>query len=157
MAKTVILATLFATIIFTAFALYTIKKGREYNPASVEINGHIVYVEVANSTTSRAKGLMYKDYLGPEEGMFFVFPTEDKHRFWMANTYIPLDIIWISSDNRIVHIEENVPSCDKTGKLQALCITYKPDKNAKFVLEVNAGWSQEKGISLGDVVKMISE
>lgn len=155
MAKQIIIAISIITIIFAALSYRTIKKKEEFTPASIIINGHTVEVEVANSTATRAKGMMYRDSLGAEEGMFFVFPNEGKHRFWMANTYVPLDIIWISKDKVIVDIAENAEPCDKTGKLQSLCTLYKPSDNAKYVLEVNAGWTTEKQVTIGDSIELI--
>lgn len=155
MAKQIFIATAIATTILAALTYRTLKKDEKYSPASVQINGHTVKVELANSPATRAKGMMYRDDLGAEEGMFFIFSTEGKHRFWMANTYIPLDIIWISKNNKIVDIKENAEPCSKTGKLQSLCTLYKPAYNAKYVLEVNAGWVAEKQISIGDDIEFI--
>ncbi len=106
----------------------------------IKIGEKEVFVEIADTPAKRAKGLMFRKSLDENEGMFFIFENEGYHSFWMANTYIPLDIIWFDSDMNIVHIERNVPTCTETGNLRALCKSYRPGKKAKYVLEVNAGW-----------------
>ncbi len=117
--------------------------------SGVKIGEAFVKVEIADTVAKRAKGLMFRKSLSENEGMLFIFPLEGKHTFWMANTYIPLDIIWISSDMKVVHIEENVPPCTETGSLQALCKLYRPGEDAKYVLEVKAGWVGKKAVATG--------
>lgn len=152
MFKPALAALVAATLLFAVFAIYVFRKNKKHEYTSVTINEHVINVEVANSPTTRAKGLMYKEKMPEDSGMLFIFPSEGKHRFWMANTYIYLDIIWISADKTIVHVEENLPPCTKTGKLQSLCTTYKSAVNAKYVLEVNAGWVAENSVVIGNKV-----
>ena len=146
MSKPVLAGLVATTLLFAIFAIYILKKSRENKYTSVTINGHTINVELANSPVTRAKGLMYKKEMPEDNGMLFIFPSEGKHRFWMANTYIPLDIIWISADKKIVHIEENLPPCTETGGLHSLCTIYKSEENAKYVLETNAGWAAKNGV-----------
>ena len=126
--------------------------GNIENISAVKIGNAIVQVELADTVIKRTKGLMFRKSLGENEGMLFIFPSKGKHTFWMANTYIPLDIIWIGADMKIVHIEENVPPCTETGKLQAMCRVYRPDDTAKYVLEVNGGWSEKHKVENGVLV-----
>jgi uncharacterized membrane protein (UPF0127 family) len=88
-------------------------------------------VEIAQTPEEKMKGLMYRTSLSDDEGMLFVFPQEDFHTFWMKNTFIPLDIIWIDKDFRIVDIQTHTP-CTKN------CPYATPKAKAKYVLEVNA-------------------
>jgi len=155
--KTIYLAIIVAIVLFMGFVIYMFKREREYSPAAVKIGNITIDVEVANSPTKRARGLMNRENLEENAGMLFVFPTESKHRFWMANTLIPLDMIWISLDHEIVFIEQNVPPCTETGNIQALCKTYKPDSKAKFVLEVNGGWVEKNKVSVGQIVDLIEK
>ncbi len=104
-------------------------------------------VEIADSAEERAKGLMYREALDEGKGMLFVYPEEGIYNFWMKNTLIPLDMIWISSDRRIVHIEEAVP-CKEDP-----CYVYQPAKKALFVLEINGGLAEKLGIDEGDMVE----
>jgi uncharacterized membrane protein (UPF0127 family) len=100
--------------------------------------------EIADSPKERAKGLMFREKLEEDKGMLFVYPEERTYNFWMKNTLIPLDIIWISADKRIVHIEEAMP-CEEEP-----CKIYSPEKEAQFILEIKGGMAEKKGIEIGD-------
>jgi uncharacterized membrane protein (UPF0127 family) len=107
-----------------------------------------VVVELADTGALRTHGLMFRESLAWDRGMLFVFEQEDVHSFWMKNTRIPLDMIWIGADKRVVSIRERVPSC-----VTSACQTYSPAAKALYVLEVNAGWVARNGIRVGDAVK----
>lgn len=125
-------------------------------PKMVKFGNSIVNVKVAHTSKQRAKGLMYTESMKEDDGMLFIFPYERQHTFWMANTYIPLDIIWINENMEIVHIEENVPSCTQPIKLQNLCKIYKPEAPAKYVVETNAGWTAENSITTDTPVEFMN-
>ena len=80
------------------------------------------------------------------EAMLFVFPEEGEYPFWMKNTLIPLDIIWINQEKEVVFIGENLQPC----KEEYFCPLVRPDKNAKYVLEVNKGIVEKIGLEVGD-------
>ncbi len=122
----------------------------------VEIGEKQVNVEVARTPAQRAKGLMFRTSLPENEGMLFIFDSPAKHSFWMANTKIPLDIIWIDSEGKIVDISKNTPPCTETGNMQAMCKTYKPKGSALYVLEVNGGWTEKHNITVDDFVNFKS-
>lgn len=122
----------------------------------IKIANTVINAEVAITEAQRAKGLMGRESLDENKGMLFVFPKEGKHTFWMANTKIALDIIWIDSSYNIVYINENTPPCTKTGNLKSYCTTYKPNKNAKYVLEVNAGFVKRYNISANQKINIIN-
>ena len=124
-------------------------------PKEVKLGNSIINVKVAHTAKQRAKGLMYTENLGENEGMLFMFPSEAKHTFWMANTYLSLDIIWINENMEIVHIAENVPSCTQPIKLQNLCKIYKPTAPAKYVVETNAGWTARNSITASTPIEFI--
>lgn len=105
-------------------------------------------VEVADNPREIVTGLMNREYLERDKGMLFVFDHEDEHGFWMKNMKIPLDIIWINSKGEVVFISKEIQPCIDT------CPTIKPDKKAKYVLEVNGGLSDEMGLSLGDEIQI---
>jgi uncharacterized membrane protein (UPF0127 family) len=88
---------------------------------------------------------MYRESLGRNEGMLFVFEQSGFYPFWMKNTLIPLDIIWIDEDWRIVSIAESVPPCRAEP-----CPTYPPAAQARYVVEVNAGFARRHGVARGD-------
>tara|TARA_Y100000310_G_C20577508_1_gene761182 strand:- start:471 stop:902 length:432 start_codon:yes stop_codon:yes gene_type:complete len=104
-------------------------------------------VELAVSESERAKGLMFREHLGEDEGMLFIFPESGVHNFWMKNTLISLDIIWISDDKEVVHIEREVPIC-----MEDVCPSYGSGELSLYVLEINSGKSL--GIEVGDSVEL---
>ncbi|MBI4163156.1 MAG: DUF192 domain-containing protein [Candidatus Aenigmarchaeota archaeon] len=111
----------------------------------VVIGGTEVFVETADSPAEWEKGLMNRASLGENNGMLFVFPDEQQRSFWMKNTLIPLDIIFISSDLTIVDIKRNFQPCRSF-----FCETYKSKQQAKYVLEVNADFAGIHNIKIGD-------
>lgn len=98
--------------------------------------GVTIKAELADTTLKRATGLMFRDSLPPNYGMLFVFTEEQEWAFWMKNTRIPLDIIWMDKRKTIIHVERNVPVCTRTDDS---CPNYQPSSPAMFVLELSAG------------------
>ena len=117
---------------------------------SVCIKGHCFLVQVAQTNAQREKGLMNRTQLDKDKGMLFIFSKESIYPFWMKNTLIPLDMIWISSDRKIVFIANDVQPC-KT----LICPQQNPATAAKYVLEVNAGISDQAGFKIGDQVDIV--
>ena len=107
-----------------------------------------VNVEIADAAGERGKGLMFREGLGGDEGMLFIFEDSRERNFWMKNTLIPLDIVFISEDFEILNIEEAEP-CENE-----LCEIYSSDGSAKYVLEVNQGYSKKNNIKAGDNIKI---
>ena len=103
-----------------------------------------VQVEVARRPAERNLGLMYRKSLGKNKGMLFIFDEEKKQTFVMKNTYIPLDMIFISRDMRIEGWVENA---------QPLSQQHSIDKPSQYVLEVNAFVCKDQGIATGDEVR----
>ncbi len=102
-------------------------------------------VEVASNPTERDQGLMYRSQMDEEKGMIFIFDKEDMQAFWMKNTFIPLDIIFIDSKGVINTIHKNtVPYSEKS----------LPSKlKSQFVVEVNGGYCDMHGIKEGDLIE----
>lgn len=103
-----------------------------------------INAEIADDNSERAKGLMFRKKLSENEGMLFVFDEERHQAFWMKNTLIPLDIIFIDENFEIVDIKYAVP-CS-----QDPCTIYNSAQPAKYVLEVNGNFTAKKGIRAGD-------
>ncbi|MBD3247940.1 hypothetical protein GF382_01460 [Candidatus Falkowbacteria bacterium] len=100
----------------------------------VKIGGKEIKIEIADTPAKRKKGLSLRLKLCPDCGMLFVFEKEDRHTFWMKDTFIPLDMIFIDKNKRIVDIKKAEP-CEK-GKD---CTLYQPSENCLYVLELNPG------------------
>ncbi len=111
----------------------------------VEVKGQRFHVEVAADDEARARGLMFRDSLAANRGMFFVFRREEPRAFWMMNTRIPLDIIYLDSNLRVVSIVENARPCRRTP-----CPSYPSRAPARFVLELNAGQVAALDLVIGD-------
>jgi len=139
-----------AALLLSVILVYFVRSKYSYQTTTVVIKNTTIYVEVAKTETQRAKGLMFRKHLDSDKGMLFVFPKEARHAFWMVNTKIPLDIIWLDSSKKIIYLSKNTPSCTQTGRLQSLCKIYRPDSKAKYVLEVNAGFADNYNIAVGD-------
>ncbi len=104
------------------------------------------FIEIADTSEERALGLMGRESLSANQGMLFVFESESIHGFWMKNTLISLDAIWINAQNQVVDVKTMVP-CEKDP-----CHVYNPNGSSLFVLEINAGLANEYTIQPGDVV-----
>ncbi|MFW5815586.1 MAG: DUF192 domain-containing protein [Wenzhouxiangella sp.] len=111
----------------------------------VEVNGERFWVEVAADDSSRAMGLMFRDELADDRGMFFLFRREAPRSFWMMNTRIPLDIIYLDRELRVVSIVANARPCRRSP-----CPSYPSRGPAQFVLELNAGRAAALGLEPGD-------
>ncbi|MGH9462354.1 MAG: DUF192 domain-containing protein, partial [Vicinamibacteria bacterium] len=86
--------------------------------------------------------------LPANRGMLFVFPEPSFHDFWMKNCRFPIDIIWLSAEKRIVHIERAVPPCNEDP-----CPTYGSLRKAQYVIEVVAELSSREKLRLGDPIQ----
>jgi uncharacterized membrane protein (UPF0127 family) len=101
-------------------------------------------VELARTEAERAQGLMYRQQLAPDAGMLFLFEESSPLTFWMKNTFIPLDMIFIGSDRRIVGIVQNAEPRTLSGR--------HVDGSSQYVLEIGGGVSAKLGIAAGDEV-----
>lgn len=118
-------------------------------------NGYTEFkVEIADDPNERSRGLMDRNSMKDDEGMFFVFEKSDYVNFWMKNTLIPLDMIFIDEHHKIAHIANDVKPCPK-GVLN--CQLYPSELPVKYVLEINAGLSKKHGFKNGDSVNLIND
>ena len=106
-----------------------------------------VKAEIADNPLAQTKGLMFHKPLADSEGMLFKFGREDYYTFWMMNVSFPIDMIWISSEKKVVYIAERAEPCFLNCKL------YAPTAKAKYVLEVKDGFVKKHGIKVGDAIK----
>lgn len=122
------------------------KPGAVLEPLSIiTARGAVAFqVEIADDDAERAHGLMYRTALAPDRGMLFAFESAAPRAFWMKNTYIPLDILYIGADGRIVSIAANTEPFNETP--------VPSGKPASAVLEIYGGRAGELGIGVGDRV-----
>jgi uncharacterized protein len=131
----------------TITVLVVFLKGKVY--ANVSVGGYVVRAEVADNWIKQMKGLMGRETLSENEGMLFAFPTEGYHGFWMMNMSIPIDIIFIGNDHKVVDVLKDARPCKLSS---GPCTTYRPKMKAMYVLEVKANFTERHGILIGSKV-----
>ena len=107
-----------------------------------------VALEVAADDAQRAKGLMYRESMPAFSGMIFVFPAQESHTFWMKNTYIPLDMIFVDDTLHVVGTLAKAEPMTQTPR--------RIDKASRYVIEVNGGFAESHGIVAGTQVKLVN-
>lgn len=98
----------------------------------------------------RARGLMFREKINPDQGMLFIFENESQRSFWMKNMIISIDILWLNKQKRIVHIEEHVPPCEEDP-----CPSYASKIPAIYVLELKAGSVKENDLKKFDKLNFV--
>ena len=106
-----------------------------------------VQVEIADSLDEQTRGLMHRTALTEDRGMLFVYADEEARSFWMKNTLIPLSIAYIDSEGRIVDIQDMNPLDDEPPH-------YVSAEPARYALEVNQGFFEERGVKVGDKAEL---
>lgn len=143
---------LFLLLLAFFLLLFIIALMLPYSKTSVTIisgrNKTSVVAEIADNPITQAKGLMFRENLDEGQGMIFIFSGDEKRSFWMKNTLIPLDLIFVASNFTIVDIKENFQPCQEFE-----CPRYV-SKPAAYVLEVNAGFAEKHGIAEGDRIRI---
>ncbi len=108
-------------------------------------NDNCFYVELAQTKEERENGLMFRTDLAENRGMLFIFDQEGTYSFWMKNTLIPLDIIWLDENKEAVFIKNNAQPCEEKK-----CPGIYPNRKAKYVLEINGGMADKINLKIGD-------
>jgi uncharacterized membrane protein (UPF0127 family) len=114
---------------------------------TLTVGNAVFNVEIANTSTTRARGLSGRENLGENQGMLFIFDAPGNYGFWMKDMRFPLDFVWILGD-KIVGVTENVPPPAPGASIFKLQVYYPPD-SADKVLELNAGEVKKYGIQAG--------
>jgi len=117
-------------------------------PRIIFPDGDVVHVEVAADDPTRQQGLMYRDQLPADRGMIFFFTQRGNYPFWMKNTLIPLDMVWIDDQRRIVHVAHDVQPCKADP-----CPSVPPGAEARYVLEVAAGVAARHSLANGQTLR----
>jgi len=112
------------------------------NKSTVLLDGMSLEVEIADEPWEQAKGLSNRKQLGNDEGMLFIFDEPKMPSFWMKEMLFPLDMVWINEAGIVTAISKNISP-------ETFPRTFLPPSPIKYVLEVNAGWSEKNNINIG--------
>jgi uncharacterized membrane protein (UPF0127 family) len=107
-------------------------------------------VEVARTPEQQAQGLMFRESLPANSGMIFLFPEGGVHKFWMKNTMIPLDMIWMDPQGKVLFVSSNTPPCKADP-----CPNYGPDAPASSVLEIAGGMAKKERVEAGNAIRFV--
>ncbi len=109
------------------------------------VKGKTIWAEVVKTEEEKARGLMFRDQLGRDEGMLFVYVQEEILTFWMKNTPLPLSIAFLDKRGKIVDLQDMTPFSPRT---------HASSYPAMYALEMNQGWFKRNGIKVGDTIKI---
>ena len=138
------IAILLSLFFLTAFGIRATLAEQRLPTITVVINPQLkVEAELAYTDANRARGLMFRESMPSDAGMLFLFPSMDIYNFWMKNTLIPLDILWLNERKEIVYMVTAQP-CKKDP-----CDSIAPLQKALYVLELNAGFANKHKLTIG--------
>jgi uncharacterized membrane protein (UPF0127 family) len=106
---------------------------------------HLVQVEIADTDAKRERGLMFRKELADGRGMLFLFDEEGEHGFWMKDTLIPLDLIFVDSSGKVTGI---------SAQARPLSLELRNGGRSRMVLEVPGGWAAARGVRAGDTMRV---
>ena len=118
-------------------------------PRIVFPDGTVIHVEIASDDPTREQGLMFRDQMAADRGMIFLFPQNGVYPFWMKNTIIPLDMIWIDEQHKVNYVASDVPPC-KADPCPNYGSTTIP---SRYVLETAAGIAKKHNVAAGSVLR----
>jgi uncharacterized membrane protein (UPF0127 family) len=113
-------------------------------------DGKTIVAETMLQQADQMRGMMFRDSLAKDRGMLFVHPSETNVPYWMYQVRIPLDIIWMDHQRRIVEIAANTPAC--TSKTSRDCPSYGGHEKARYVLELAGGGAALYNLHVGDTL-----
>ena len=117
-------------------------------PRAVLPSGRTYSLEVARTPQEQEQGLMFRESLPEKTGMLFPFTDKGVHHFWMKNTMIPLDMVWMDAEGKVIFVSANTPPCKADP-----CPSYGPDSPAASVLEIAGGNAAKESIVIGTVLR----
>ena len=113
-------------------------------------SGAVYRLELARTPEEQAQGLMFRESLPEKTGMLFLFGDKSAHRFWMKNTMIPLDMVWMDADGKVLFVSADTPPCTADP-----CPSYGPESPAAMVLEIAGGKAVKEKIVVGSVLQFL--
>jgi uncharacterized membrane protein (UPF0127 family) len=112
----------------------------EFRVIALQAGIHLIQAEIGANPSERERGLMFREKLGPNQGMAFLFDQLAIHCMWMKNTYLPLSVAFLSEDGTILNIADMKPRTEDS---------HCAEKPARYALEMNLGWFAKRGIKAG--------
>ncbi len=124
---------------------------RDFSSREVSLpNGKTITVEVMTNPVDMSRGMMFRESLPPDRGMLFIHGSPGKYPYWMFQVRIPLDIIWMDQNRRVVEVSANAPPCKSASAKD--CPNYGGHENALYVLELGGGQAAANGVQTGSVI-----
>lgn len=138
-------------IVIVLFLFFPSKNPKEENIfiENIAMGDSVIKVEIAISEEEKKRGLSGRKFLPENQGLLFVFDKSGFYSFWMKDMNFPIDIVWLGNNLEIIDMGENLGP-------ETYPQTFFPQRPAKFVLEVNAGWIKRHNIKLGMTAKVLS-
>ncbi len=141
-------------ILAVAYGTYFSQKMRAHSPThtaatststvtTITLKGTAIRVMLATTAAEREQGLSGKAGLAPDEGMLFVFDTDGEYAFWMKDMLFSIDMVWLSSEGKVVYIAKDVTPATYPA-------SFAPSAPSRYVVELPAGWADAHGIQVGD-------
>ncbi|MGQ0638780.1 MAG: DUF192 domain-containing protein, partial [Nitrososphaerota archaeon] len=128
----------------------------DFPRGTIKVDDIVLDVEIADTDATRTRGLMFREDLPYNQGMFFVFDDEQVRSMWMLNMQFPLDVIWFDKAGNVVHIEKNAQPCKSALETATCTFQNAEGKKAQYVLEVTAGFIEKFGITENSKLQIIS-
>ena len=128
----------------------------EFPRGTIMVGDKILEVQIADTEPRYVRGLMFQNELPFDQGMLFVFNESGPKSMWMLNMQFPLDIIWFDEDGNIVSISKDVPPCQTPTEIMACESDGATSRDAKYALEVTAGFVDEFKIDKNSKLELIS-
>jgi uncharacterized protein len=113
-------------------------------------NGKSIRVEALRTPVDMARGAMFRDSLPPDRGLLYEYAKAGTYGFWMYQTRMPLDTIWMDSNRRVVEVVENMPPCPSASAKE--CPHFGGSRQSQFVLQVAAGQASRNAVQVGSVL-----
>lgn len=135
-------------ILYDEFGSALAQQKEQNETALVSVGGKNLTAALSTTPKSQSEGLAIKDSINQNEGMLFIFESPQKYSFWMKDMKFPIDILWMDSSGKIVHIEKNLQPCI----FLLPCPSYSPPEDSLYVLEVISNFTNKFDINIGDKV-----
>lgn len=149
MAKNILLVVLILLIITLLYFIFFNHPPTE--TVKVDIKGKTYHLEVAKTIPQKMQGLMNRNYLCPDCGMIFISPIDTPQNFWMKNTFIPLDMVFVNLKGEVVNIiTAEAEAKDENGSYKF----FQSSSPATYVIELNAGDASKLGLVSGDILNL---